>query len=226
MNVYAQKFIDTFNDAAKHSSRAKLFDDFLKISAAVLCRDEEIFAAVDDKDLHCQLFATLANALEWNISQRILRDKGLGLDLRIPTKPQYRDELGEIFHALDLFDQGGGQVFTPQHAANLMGETTLTAELVAKSLKDFGYVLIRENCCGSGALILGSLNALLELGINPNYFALVDASDLDERCILMTFIQLSLYQIPAKVTRRNAIDDTTYGEPLITPILKRRLNHG
>ena len=229
MNRHSKKFVETFNDAAKKSSRANLFDDFLKISAAALRRDEKTFAEVPNKELHCELFGLLAAALNWNISEKVLRDKILGIDLKIPTdsshKPRYRDELGEIFHALELFDQGGGQVFTPQHAADIMGETTFTEYLVFNVLQSKGFVTIREDCCGSGALLFGGLNALLKLNVNPNHFALVLAGDTDVRCVLMTFIQLSLYMIPAVVACRNALTDEIQGEEFITPILRRRTNY-
>ena len=227
MNRHAKIFVDTINAAAKQSSRVKLFDDFLKISAAALRRDEKTFAEVDNKELHCDLLGMLMGALDFDISEKVLHDHGLGITYRIPTdsshKPRYHDELGEIFHALELNDRGGGQVFTPRHVADIMGETAITAELVERQLAEKGYVSIIENCCGSGALILGSLNALLKLGVNPNHYALIHAGDTDPRCVLMTFIQLSLYQIPAVVSCRDAITDEVYGEPFITPILQKRL---
>lgn len=223
MNRYTKKFVETVNRAAKNSSRAKIFDDFLKCSAAALNRDEKTFAEVDDKNLHCGLFATLANALDWSITFKVLFDKSLGISYKLKPLdydafPKYRDILGEIFCALELFDQGGGQVLTPQHVADIMGETTLTAELVKREIAQCGYVTIKENCCGSGALVLGALNALLDLGVNPCRQARVQASDLDERCVLMTFIQLSLYGIPAVVLRQNAVTDEIVGSPLVTPI--------
>ena len=224
MNEFAKNFVDIFNAAAKKSSRAKLFDDFLTCSVAALDRDEQTFATVDNKELHVELFAKLMAALEDCIGQKVLVDHVLGLKLKIPTdsshKPRYRDILGEIFCELELFDQGGGQVLTPQHMANVMGETTLSPELIRKEINRRGFVTIKENCCGSGALVLGGLNALLEMGINPCRFAFVHASDLDERCIKMTFIQLSLYGIPAVVARQDAITGTIVGTPLVTPIAK------
>lgn len=226
MNGYSKKFVETFNDAAKNFSRANLFDDFLKISTATLRRDEKTFAEVPNKELHNELFGLLAAALKWDISEKVLRDKVLGIDLKIPTdsshKPRYHDELGEIFHALELFDQGGGQVFTPQHVADIMGETALTPELVNCELHKNGFVTIKEDCCGSGALLFGGLNALLKLNVNPNHFALVLAGDTDIRCVYMTFIQLSLYMIPAVVSQRNALTDEVHGEEFITPILRRK----
>lgn len=225
MNRYTKKFVETVTRAAKNSSRAKIFDDFLKCSAAALTRDEKTFSEVADKNLHCELFATLANALDWSITFKVLRDHSLGISYELKpldydASPKYRDILGEIFCELELFDQGGGQVFTPQHVADIMGATTLTAELVKREIAQRGCVTIRENCCGSGALILGALNALLDLGVNPCRQARVQASDLDERCVLMTFVQLSLYGIPAVVLRQNAVTNEVVGAPLFTPILK------
>lgn len=226
MNAFATKFVDIFNDVAKKSSRAKLFDDFLTCATAALNRDEQTFAAIDNKELHVELFAKLMAALEDCIGQKVLVDHVLGLKLKIPTdsshKPRYRDILGEIFCELELFDKSGGQVLTPQYMANVMGETTLSSELVRQEISRRGFVTIKENCCGSGALILGGLNALLEMGINPCRFAFVHASDLDERCIKMTFIQLSLYGIPGVITRQDAITGNIVGAPLITPIAKYR----
>ncbi|MBR4384686.1 MAG: hypothetical protein IKP64_14160, partial [Selenomonadaceae bacterium] len=144
MNHFQKKFIDTFNAAAKNSSRAKLFDDFLTISTAALNRDEKTFATVDDKPLHMKLFAALAGALNDAIGQKILRDNFLGLDLKIPcnesAKPQYKDMLGEIFCDLDLFEQDAGQVFSPQSTANIIGELTLTPALVRDEIQRRGFV--------------------------------------------------------------------------------------
>lgn len=222
MNRWSKDFVDTFNVAAKNLSRAQLFDDFLKISAATLRRDEKTFAEVPNKELHNKLFGKLIGALDFNISAKILRDHSLKLDYKIPFKPRYRDELGEIFHALELFDQDGGQVFTPQHIADIMGESTLTPEFVQRQLAEKGFIVIKEDCCGSGALILGGLNALLDRKINPTRFVFATAADTDIRCVLMTFIQLSLYMIPATVVQRNAVTDETYGEEFYTPIFERR----
>lgn len=225
MNHFIEKFIGGFNSAAKNSSRTKLFDDFLTISTAALNRDEKTFATVDDKPLHLELFAALAGALNDAISQKVLHDKFLGLDLKIPrndsAKPQYRDVLGEIFRLLDLFEQDAGQVFTPQATANIMGELTLTPELVRDEIQRQGFIFIKEDCCGSGALILGALNALLNMNVNPCRFARVFASDIDRRCVQMTFIQLSLYGIPAVVSQRNALTDATFGNLLMTPVFRK-----
>ena len=229
MNLFAKNFVDTFNQAAKKSSRSILFDDFLKIAAASLNRDENSFHEVDNKTLHLELFAHLAAAINYSISDKALHDKSLNIYYIVDhtsgdSTPRYRDILGEIFHALDLFEQSGGQVFTPQHSADLMGELVFTPSFALSQINLRGFVSIKENCCGSGALIFGGLNALLALKINPCRRVFVQAADIDPRCVLMTFIQLSLYGIPAVVSRRDAISDELLGEQLYTPILKHWRN--
>lgn len=226
MNAYQRLFIDRINAAAMNSSRAKLFDDFLTCATAALDRDEETFAAVENKNLHCDLFADIIGACEFSIGNKVLRDKILKLDYRVKwinddMKPRYRDVLGEIFRELELFDQGAGQVFTAQPTADLMGDLALDEVRVREEIARQGFVTVAENCCGSGALILGYLNSLLDIGVNPCRQVFVKAADLDTRCIKMAFVQLSLYCIPAVVEQRNVVTGEVFGKPLVTPILRR-----
>lgn len=228
MNEHQKSFVKRINAAAMNSSRAKLFDDFLTCATAALERDEETFAAVENKNLHCDLFADIIGACEFSIGDKVLRDKVLNVDYRVKwlnddMKPKYRDVLGEIFRELELYDQGAGQVFTEQPTADLMGELALDEARVREEIARQGFVTVAENCCGSGALILGYLNTLLNIGVNPCRQVLVKAADLDPRCIKMAFVQLSLYCIPAVVEQRNAVTGEVFGKPLVTPIL-RKLN--
>lgn len=230
MNRHTKKIVDIINQhAAKVSSRAKIFDNFLHCATAVLDRDEDAFKNVEDKQLNLELFAELIGALDDSISVKVLRDHILGIDFEIPTdsshKPCYRDVLGEIFRELELYAQDAGQVFTPQHVADITAEVALTPDFVRQQIDKFGFVTVVENCCGSGALVLGSLNALLKCSVNPCRQAIVHAFDLDERCVRMAFVQLSLYCIPAVVGCRNAISGELCGKSFITPALKKIFNN-
>lgn len=224
---FRDTFVDMLNKAAISDSRSHFFDDFLTISVAVLNRDEKNYSQIVGKHTpetiaaFADMLGVLASALNDCIAQKVLVDKTLGLKFKASfTKPRYRDVLGEIFHRLELNDSADGQVFTPQGTANVIGEVTLTPEFVNEQIAKRGYVMIEERCCGSGALILGALNALLEMGINPCRFARVRASDTDQRCRKMCYLQLALYGIPAVVINQDAVTDEIWGEPLITPILK------
>ena len=52
---------------------------------------------------------------------------------------------------------------------------------------------------GAGGLILGAAKVLKEQGINYQKYLLAYAVDISELCVYMTYIQLSLYGIPAIV---------------------------
>jgi len=44
------------------------------------------------------------------------------------------------------------------------------------------------------------------------------ANGVDERCVWMTFIQCSLYGVPAIVSQQNTLTMETYGAPWMTPV--------
>lgn len=238
---HREKFIKLLDEASRNCSRSKIFDDFLKITAISIANIDKNNPAYQSREnlfletvgrydkktqsLFVDMTAELTLALEDCIGQKVLRDKILKFDYVISCddshKPHYQDVLGEIFHEFNLNDQKSGQVFTPQHIGNLMGAVGMNEELVRDELRRNGFIKIREPCCGSGAITLGALNRLLEFGISPNYYSLVIAGDIDERCVLMTYIQLSLYGIPAVVVQQNAITDEVYSDKWFTPIFTK-----
>lgn len=211
------KFIGTLIKIADGGSQGKVFDDFLTIAATSLasksfcndsarCEREKLFADTisrygkETQELFTDMFATLGLALDENISNK-----------------NYRDVLGEIFQELQLNEQRNGQVFTPKHIGDLAGKLVLDKDFINREIIKSGFVTIVEPCCGSGTLVFGGLNAVLSAGINPNLFCRVVAYDLDLRCVLMTYIQLCLYAIPAVVLQRNAITDAILEPPFFTP---------
>jgi len=235
---HREKFVKLIEKAANGGSRSKIFNDFLIIAATSLANidknnpayqkhEQRFLATVGryDKEIQALLInmmTELTLELEDCIGQKALRDNILKSEYKLTShKPHYQDVLGEIFHEFNLNEQKGGQVFTPQHTGNLMGELVLTEDFVKSEIARTGYVTIKEPCCGSGAITLGALNTLLELGISPNYKAVVIASDTDERCVLMSYIQLSLYGIPAIVRQQNAITDEVYSEKWLTPMFTK-----
>lgn len=132
--------------------------------------------------------------------------------------PHLVDVMGELFQELNLSDQWKGQFFTPQHVCDLVGRLGVgDNEKVQDEIAKCGYFTIREPCCGAGAMIYGAVNAMYEIGLNPNKQVLVVAGDIDERCVLMTYIQCSLYGIPAIVQHKDAFTDRVISPSWFTP---------
>mgnify|MGYP002625025722 CR=1 FL=1 len=239
MKNHVEKFIDLIAEIAKGGNRYTVFNDFCKIYATAIAnrfdfnqQRENLYLETVKKYERYLVSKFIDASIELNlaledcIGQKVLRLNSplleeLGLFTDFPLKcsnPRYKDVLGDIFTEFNMNDGKEGQVFTPEHICNIMGDLTLYKDFVDEKLKAKGFITIVENCCGSGAITLGALNTLIDLGVSPNKQAVVVASDIDERCVLMSFIQLSLYGIPAVVLQSNDISDEIFGEPWYTPL--------
>ena len=67
-------------------------------------------------------------------------------------------------------------------------------------------------------MLLGMINAMHKIGLNHRKQIFIVANDLDERCVLMTYIQLSLAGVPAIVQQKDSISGITYGAAWYTPV--------
>ena len=211
-NLHKENLKKLLSKASAKDSSTTIFNDFLVVAAISLANVNKNSAAYQDRE---KRFLETMSKYDKE-TQLIFRDMLAELGLALEEK-MYQDVLGEIFHELNLNEQKNGQVFTPQHTGNLMGEIALPEEFVKSEIQRKGIITIKEPCCGSGAITLGALNALLKIGVSPNFQAMVLASDTDERCVLMTYIQLSLYGIAAIVSQQNAISEEIYSAEWLTP---------
>ncbi|WP_020493347.1 MULTISPECIES: N-6 DNA methylase [Desulfitobacterium] len=114
-----------------------------------------------------------------------------------------RDVLGPVFHELELHNKYRGQFFTPQEICNMMGRITLGEKDL--NITERGYITVAEPCAGSGAMILGFAKAMTENQYNIHKQMVVTATDVDLKCVFMTYLQLSLYGIPAVVIHGDTI---------------------
>ena len=114
-----------------------------------------------------------------------------------------KDILGPVFHDLELHNKYKGQFFTPQSVCNMMGEISFgeSGQIIAE--KD--YVTVAEPCAGSGAMILGFAQSMKKRGYNFQRQMVVTATDVDIKCVWMSYIQLALYNIPAVVIHGNSL---------------------
>ena len=113
------------------------------------------------------------------------------------------DFLGQIFQDLELSNHWKGQYFTPQHICDMMaGISMLDAE---SFIKQNGFMTIAEPSMGSGAMIIGIVNALVARDINYQQCIFVSGIDLDITACNMAMIQLSLLHVPAILYNGNTL---------------------
>lgn len=77
-------------------------------------------------------------------------------------------------------------------------------------LPECGYFTMNEPTCGAGCISLAFAGRIQELGWNPSQNLVVRAEDVDIRCVWMSYIQLSLYGIPAVVIHGDVLSLEEY----------------
>lgn len=110
------------------------------------------------------------------------------------------DFVGDCFMNFGMGNSSNGQFFTPYHICQLMADVTMEKEKTAATVAEKGYVTIGDEACGCSALLIAGAEAFHKAGYNHQQQLLVVANDIDRRCALCSYIQLSLFGIPAIVT--------------------------
>lgn len=113
----------------------------------------------------------------------------------------YTDVFGPVFQQLHPKSGPLKQDFTPPSIGSLVAR--LSFQGIVPS--DKGYATCMEPTCGSGILCLQGVQTFVDHGYNPCEQIVLQASDLDSQCVHMTYIQLSLYCVPAVVIRGDVI---------------------
>ena len=201
---YLKEFTAKIQSLDRSRSPHEVFKDFLTLSAYSLAqpfyRSEEIelkYKYISSKYTKEQaeefpkLLAFLVSALE----------------------KQHQDFLGEVFMQMNLGNAVNGQYFTPYRVSKMMSKLT---GIHVKKYANSEIMTLCEPCCGSGAMIIAFAECLLEQDINYQHCLYVEATDIDEMCYKMAYIQLSLLGIPAKVIWGDSLS-MRYNEVLYTP---------
>ena len=220
-NIHLKKFSDSLESLTGKKSAATVFYDFLKVSAITLSNTfdpENVCTPAEVKQERENLYLQIIN--DYGADAQLLADMfaHLQLELDINKNIGYRDVLGQLLTAMQLNDEGNDQFFTPTHIAELMGQLAFSDKDFTADIKKRGYGIIKEPTCGGGALVFGGVEAFKRQGFNPEQQLVVIATDLDERCVLMTYVQCAMYNIPAMIQQRNFMEDKSLSPPWFTPM--------
>ena len=183
---------ENFNLLAQRYDKYRIFLDFLKLISYSMYNSfkhsEEIEIKYldivktykkDELEIFCKMFGELVLMYEY--------------------KNEIVDILGEFYMQNKIGNSNLGQFFTPFHISEFMAKVTIDKENVENIIKENGYITMAEPCSGSGVMILGIAKTLKEQNVNYQQDLLVYAIDISEICTYMTYVQLSLYGIPAIV---------------------------
>lgn len=201
---YIKEFISKLSNLDRSRSVSTVFNDFLTLSCCSLAQTVYQSDNLEQKYLNIIKTYTKGQAEEFS---KLLAFLVLGLE----QAPQ--DFLGQIFMSLNLGSQANGQYFTPYSVSKFMAEINFTE---IESLQNNQLITLSEPCCGSGALIIAFAQTLREHNINYQQKLFVEAIDISEMCFKITYIQLSLLGIPAKVIQGDSLS-LKFQQVLYTP---------
>lgn len=148
--------------------------------------------------------------------------------LALHTRRDYFDYLGEIYMEINANFQSHGQFFTPSHICEFM------AKIVGSNKIDFenkyaahGYVSFSDSCCGSGAMAIGHVKELENLGIEDIDTKLyVELQDIDITCVRIAFLNMAMLGISARVIWGDALAKDKNYPFYDTPCLQVALMQG
>lgn len=202
---YIQQFISELQNLDRLKNISTVFADFTTLS---LCSLAQLFYR--SPNLEQRYKNTICN---YTKEQAENFSKLLAL-LVMGLEEKYQDFLGQVFSELNLGNSNKGQFFTPYHVSKMMAEINFIDMKNELNTKDF--ITLSEPCCGSGGMIIAYAETMKDKGYNYQHQLYVEAVDIDEICFKMTYIQLSLLGISAKVIRGDSLT-MRYFEVYYTP---------
>ena len=181
--------------ARTNSSPVSVFADFVKISACAVAypsREDEYLETVerytkDEVNDLCSAFASLVNEMQQN---------------------PFHDVLGSYYETINSKSarDGRGEFFTPEPISELLAMISFDVE---KIITDTKPVTVSEPACGSGGMILQMAKRLSpeRTGREKSYVDLlrVTAQDLSPVACDMTYVNTTLWGIPAQILRGNTL---------------------
>ena len=133
------------------------------------------------------------------------------LSRQIFTNVGFNDYLGELYMKSETSNSKAGQFFTPFHLSRLCAEMTIDEGIIKKHMSQDKILTLNEPSCGSSGMILAAADILYNrYKFNISRNLLVICSDIDSRCVHMSYLQLGLAGIPAIIYHQDTLSMNTW----------------
>lgn len=116
---------------------------------------------------------------------------------------EFQDFLGKVYMSLKIGSSANGQFFTPYCVSKMMSEINFIE--VEEKLKANDFITLSDPCCGSSGMIIAFAETMKNNNYNYQKQLFVEVIDIDEMCFMMSYIQLSLYGVPARLMLGDSI---------------------
>ena len=133
------------------------------------------------------------------------------LTQQIDPSVGFNDYLGELYMRSETSNGKAGQFFTPYCVSKMCAETTIDETTVKDCMKQGKILSMCEPACGAGGMVIAAADVLYnKYNFNIAHNLFVECSDIDSRCVHMTYLQLGLAGIPAIIYQRNTLTLETW----------------
>lgn len=202
---YLKEFISKLHNLDKARRVSEVFKDFLTLCTCSLAQPFYRSDEIEQRYL---------NTVKQYKKEQAEEFSKLLAFLVMALEEKHQDFLGQVYMQLNLGNVATGQFFTPYHVSKMMSEICFTD--IEKQLEEKDFITLAEPCCGSGGMIIAYAETLKEQGYNYQNQLFVEAIDIDEMCFMMTYIQLSLLGVGARVMLEDSLS-WKFQQVLYTP---------
>lgn len=211
------KLIDTINALSGRYSGYEIFSDWVKMAALSFANS---CLPPNSKLWQEREQDYLDTARKYSHDELVKFCEMLGL-LCDGMEEDIRDILGEVYMKAGLGSSITGQFFTPFNISHLCAQLGIDLDEIDRDSMD--PIMINEPSCGGGGMIIAAVRVLHDAGIDVQCRLRVVAQDLDWKGVYMTYLQLSILGIRAKVVQGDTLGSpydpgrTDPAHVLITP---------
>lgn len=192
MNDLEKQFIAALKSIESERRLDRVFFDFIEMAAIAISNSV-------DKARFAEREATYMETVSRYTKEEVLTFKQCFHLLTKIMDQGFGDHLGQLYMNLDLGNDRLGQYFSPYDLSLLNARMILDESSVAQKIEEKGFVSLYEPTVGGGGMVIAAAQAVKDMGFNPQQQLHVTCQDLDITAVYMTYLQLSLFGIPAVV---------------------------
>lgn len=133
------------------------------------------------------------------------------LTQQINSAVGFNDYLGELYMRSETSNSKTGQFFTPYCVSKMCAEAAINEDAINEHITQDKILTLSEPACGAGGMVLAAADILYnKYHFNISRNLLVECSDIDSRCVHMSYLQLGLAGIPAVIYKRDTLSLQTW----------------
>ena len=199
-----KEFVKRINNIDRSKHIYRIFDDFLELAYCALAKPA--YMQWGDQERADKLEAQWEKVVDRYPSHQFVQEEfGSLLGIVVEGVSNGGEFLGEVAGELGALNESAGQYFTPYNVSKMMAQMLYTPDEIKRLIDKKRYILLGEPACGAGGMVIAFAEMMREQGFYLPMRLLVQAVDISPTAYYMTYIQLTLLNIPAMVVLGNSL---------------------